>query len=104
FNVTVDLSYTFTLPTRRSSDLEKLRNNFAQTYFVDGVIRCDAGDRPVDREKARDVIYYEWHDRELRLAEHETIRITDRDRAIRRDRKSTSLNSSHGSISYAVFC
>src|SRR5438128_6183379 len=25
-------------------------------------------------------------------------------RAVRRDRKSTRLNSSHGSISYAVFC
>src|SRR5438128_8470373 len=27
-----------------------------------------------------------------------------RSRGIRRDRKSTRLNSSHGSISYAVFC
>jgi hypothetical protein len=57
---------------------EKLHDNFAQTYFVDGVIRADAGDWPVDRKRARDVIYYEWQDRELRLAEHETIRITDR--------------------------
>src|SRR2546429_2204332 len=30
--------------------------------------------------------------------------ITDRKRAAERDRKSTRLNSSHGYISYAVFC
>src|SRR2546422_8079816 len=34
-----------------------------------------------------------------RIATHETI-----DRRLARDRKSTRLNSSHGYISYAVFC
>jgi hypothetical protein len=57
---------------------EKLRDNFVQTYFIDGVIRRDEGDWPVDRKKARDVIYYERHEGELQLREYETITITDR--------------------------
>jgi hypothetical protein len=57
---------------------EKFRDNFGQTYFVDGVIRHDEGDWPKDRERARDVIYYEWQDGELRLTEYETIIIRDR--------------------------
>ncbi|MBO0880299.1 MAG: 2OG-Fe dioxygenase family protein [Mycobacterium sp.] len=59
---------------------EKLRDNFVQTYFVDGVIRTDEGDLVIDRKRARDVIYYEWHDGDLQLEEYETIRITDRGR------------------------
>src|SRR2546422_8573695 len=35
---------------------------------------------------------------------HAAHRSTDRGREARRDRKSTRLNSSHGYISYAVFC
>jgi hypothetical protein len=61
---------------------EKLRDNFVQTYFVDSVIRADEADSPdawpLDRKRARDVIYYEWHDGELRLEEYETIYVTDR--------------------------
>jgi hypothetical protein len=57
---------------------EKFRDNFAQTYFVDDLIRHDAGDWPIDRKRARDVIYYEWHNGELRLREYEKITITDR--------------------------
>lgn len=33
---------------------------------------------PADRQRARDVIRYEWHGDTLRLYEHETITITDR--------------------------
>jgi hypothetical protein len=57
---------------------EKFRDNFVQTYFVEGKIRHDEGDWPIDRKRARDVIYYEWHDGELRLEEYKTISITDR--------------------------
>jgi 2OG-Fe dioxygenase len=57
---------------------EKFRENFVQTYFVDGVIRHDKGDMPADRERARDVIRYNWDNGELRLAEYKTISITDR--------------------------
>lgn len=57
---------------------EKFRENFVQTYFVDGVIRHDEGDSPIDRKRARDVVHYEWHDGELQLEEYETISIKDR--------------------------
>jgi hypothetical protein len=56
----------------------KFRENFEQTYFNDAVLRHDAGDWPVDRKRARDVIHYEWHDGRLELREFETITITDR--------------------------
>lgn len=59
---------------------EKFHENFRLTYFNDQVLRRDAGDWPVDRKRARDVIRYHWglESRELDLAEHETITITDR--------------------------
>ena len=57
---------------------EKFRENFAQTYFVDGVIRHDEGDYPIDRKRARDVVHYWWHGDKVRLEEYETITITDR--------------------------
>jgi hypothetical protein len=47
-------------------------------YFDGGQLRCDEGDRPHDRERARDVIKYEWKDGELTLEEYETIAIRDR--------------------------
>jgi hypothetical protein len=57
---------------------EKFRENFVQTYFQDHVLRHDDGDWPVDRQRARDVVRYEWDADNLRLWEHETITITDR--------------------------
>jgi 2OG-Fe dioxygenase len=57
---------------------EKFRENFGQTYFNDRVLRHDEGDSPVDRQRARDVIQYEWREDVLELREHETITITDR--------------------------
>lgn len=49
-----------------------------EAYFNSGRLRHDKGDFPVDRERARDVVLYEWHDDELILAEYETIAIRDR--------------------------
>jgi hypothetical protein len=49
-----------------------------EKYFDGGQLRCDEGDRPRDRERARDVIRYEWKDGELTLEEYETIAIWDR--------------------------
>src|SRR5687768_18173730 len=43
--------------------------------------------------QARD--YYRWAERKFKLADTLPVRL---------DRKSTRLNSSHGYISYAVFC
>jgi hypothetical protein len=56
----------------------KFRESFRQKYFNDRTLRHDDGDLPVDRQRARDVIRYWWHDDKLRLEEHETITITDR--------------------------
>ena len=57
---------------------EKFRENFVQTYFNDRVLRHDDGDWPVDRQRARDVVRYQWHADDLRLWEYETITITNR--------------------------
>jgi hypothetical protein len=57
---------------------EKFRTNFEQTYFNDHTLRHDDGDWPVDRQRARDVIRYQWHGDRLEVQEHETITITDR--------------------------
>jgi hypothetical protein len=57
---------------------EKFRENFRQTYFNSSRLRCDPGDRPADRQRARDVIRYQWRDEVLHVHEHGTITITDR--------------------------
>lgn len=56
----------------------KFRENFVQTYFNRGIIRHDDGDEPLDRQRARDVIKYEWRGEELHLEEYDKITITDR--------------------------
>jgi hypothetical protein len=56
----------------------KFRQNFSQTYFNEQTLRHDEGDMPVDRLRARDVIFYEWHNDQPRLSEYESITITDR--------------------------
>ena len=56
----------------------KCAKDLRETYFDSGLLRCDEGDRPADRERARDVILYEWKDGELTLGEYGTIAIRDR--------------------------
>ena len=56
----------------------KCGRNLQETYFDGGLLKHDKGDKPADRERARDVIYYEWNDGELTLQEYETIAIWDR--------------------------
>jgi hypothetical protein len=56
----------------------KCAKNLQQTYFDAGSLRHDEGDMPRDRERARDVILYEWNDGALILKEYETIVIRDR--------------------------
>ena len=56
----------------------KCGKNLQRTYFDGGQLRHDEGDRPHDRERARDVILYEWNDGKLTLEEYETIAIWDR--------------------------
>jgi hypothetical protein len=59
-----------------------LRENFRaylkRVYFDQGQLRHDDGDMPADRERARDVVYYEWQEGRLTLSEYETIAIWDR--------------------------
>ena len=64
--------------TSRSDFPEKFRPNFRGAYFNDWTLRHDAGDLPVDRQRARDVIRYQWDDERLSLQRHDAITITDR--------------------------
>jgi 2OG-Fe dioxygenase len=57
---------------------EKFRQNFRDAYFNPGTLRHDDGDWPVDRQRARDVVRYQWRDDDLHLRSHESITITDR--------------------------
>ncbi len=52
--------------------------DFRKAYFNERYLRHDEGDWPRDRERARDVIRYEWADDGLRVEEYETVVITDR--------------------------
>lgn len=56
----------------------KCAKNLLQTYFDGGQLRHDDGDTPRDRERARDVVLYQWNDGKLTLEEYETIAIWDR--------------------------
>ena len=56
----------------------KCANNLQRSYFDGGGLRHDDGDIPADRERARDVILYEWHNGNLSLEEYDTIAIWDR--------------------------
>ena len=71
--------YGFALTTEWDIGLPvKCGKNLQGTYFDTGQLRHDEGDRPRDRERARDVILYEWKDGKLSLEEYETIAIWDR--------------------------
>jgi hypothetical protein len=56
----------------------KCGKNLRATYFDGGQLRCDKGDQPHDRERARDVILYQWNGGKLTLEEYRTIAIRDR--------------------------
>jgi hypothetical protein len=54
------------------------RKSFLGKYFNDQTLRHDKGDWPIDRERARDVVEYEWCDDGLHLQEYDTITLVDR--------------------------
>src|SRR5207248_10901700 len=90
-------------PTRRSSDLNRvsLSRAFGSTLTEEGSLRCRDTPR-IDRARAT---HPGGHDHERN---HDS-ECTDRGPPVlctrcRGDRKSTRLNSSHRTISYAVFC
>src|SRR5205085_11330629 len=76
-------------PTRRSSDL--------------GDLRDDVHDVPVCRRPRLTEVRSEFHLRTPILPARRCFR-HETPIALRSDRKSTRLNSSHSQISYAVFC
>lgn len=57
---------------------ENFRHDFRDRYFNSGTLRHDEGDMPVDRQRARDVIRYQWREGKLHLSRYESITITDR--------------------------
>jgi hypothetical protein len=57
---------------------EKFRQNFRDAYFNPWTLHHDEGDWPVDRQRARDVIRYQWRGADLHLKRHDSITITDR--------------------------
>src|SRR5207245_6077694 len=79
-------------PTRRSSDLDARAREAARGRVL-GILRVPGlPERLADDGGARP----------LRRLDAQVIR--EREECRELDRKSTRLNSSHGSISYAVFC
>lgn len=54
------------------------RERLQRDYFHSGVLKHYENDLPADRERARDVVRYEWQDNTLRLSEHDTITISNR--------------------------
>src|ERR1700730_7857305 len=57
---------------------ERFRQNFSEPYFNSGTPPHDEGDWPVDRQRARDVIRYQWRNDRPDVQRHDTITITDR--------------------------
>src|SRR5207245_10222149 len=86
-------------PTRRSSDLAGVRDRLAATLACHSAVRAG---QPLNGETMSSIL------RELGRTAHPTLCPHGRPTIVRpwghKDRKSTRLNSSHGSISYAVFC
>src|SRR5207245_11762719 len=76
------------IPTRHSSDLYPDTNRFPQRPPL--IAATLPAERFPDRDQHFNIVI--------------TITATGRVAAINGDRKSTRLNSSHGSITYAVFC
>lgn len=63
---------------RRLALPRDFREKLSETYFNDEVLRSNVPDLPVDRKRARDVVYYEWDAPQLHLSEHKDILIKDR--------------------------
>jgi len=69
----------YALTSDRSIGLpDKFRQNFRDTYFNSWTLRHDEGDWPADRQRARDVIRYQWRGADLQLRHHDSITIVDR--------------------------
>src|SRR5207245_6792308 len=92
FSSTVSTRHVHSFPTRRSSDLATGDRTLASRCGRTGMKLDAPGQVEASLPGSGDLNCEldAWHSRRFRPAS--------------RDRKSTRLNSSHGSISYAVFC
>ncbi|SFB16587.1 2OG-Fe dioxygenase [Amycolatopsis marina] len=54
------------------------RAHLHREFFRPGILRSYPDDLPVDRERARDVVRYDWNDDQLTLTEYESIVIENR--------------------------
>jgi hypothetical protein len=72
-------SHGYALTSDQAIGLPKgFRENLSQNYYNSDTLHQDAGDIPVDRERARDVMRYGWSDAVLSLEPFDRITITDR--------------------------
>ena len=55
-----------------------VRHHLLDTYFNSGVLEADLPAVHTDRDRARDVVRYQWAGRRLWLSEHDTVEILDR--------------------------
>src|SRR5699024_11925768 len=91
------LYYLYSFPTRRSSDLDLIIRMKSDDYsdvmteLMDKLVGSIGGRLRLRRQN--DTTYLDYLDTLEETSDQEII-----------DRKSTRLNSSHVSISYAVFC
>src|SRR5690625_7070722 len=76
--------------------LTALEPNAFQVFSSQGALRL-----PVALEPENDIVQNRFPRQQARFLKDEPCRAFN---AVRRDRKSTRLNSSHVAISYAVFC
>src|SRR5699024_12089708 len=84
-------------PTRRSSDLDVVACNFTRKAFQEGAwTDLTMHARGLFNDEAEEKIVARGYEKFFHIGEEPGRE--------RRDRKSTRLNSSHVSISYAVFC
>src|SRR5207249_10080500 len=95
FYLYVDHPDLHSFPTRRSSDLRKWHFLLFGLRIPDGCLQSSLGH--VVAADTREQIPHFSCGREFLALDH-------RPKIIAKDRKSTRLNSSHVSISYAVFC
>src|SRR5699024_2340501 len=74
-------------------------------HKVDHFIHCGDSELDVDAPELKGFLKVAGNcDHDVRFPEEQTIEVGDLRILIVQDRKSTRLNSSHVSISYAVFC
>src|SRR5207248_11499701 len=88
-----DHPHLHSFPTRRSSDLTRDQFAIGISYVDRDITRCA---KALSTHRQKVTVQCQ--------AVGQKTQLTDAAKHIRRDRKSTRLNSSHRTISYAVFC